>query len=111
MYITPFNHVFQTNMDDKFVAQTWASLEKAIQAIQRKNNIALSFEELYRNAYTMVWFSSLYVGRLLRLYLRNTCTRPNFRSYISMVKNYIVAWGRLLRIIWMFLLLQKLWKP
>ena len=52
---------FQTNMDDKFVAQTWASLERAIQEIQRKNNSGLSFEELYRNAYTMVWFFDLLI--------------------------------------------------
>ena len=41
-------------MDEKFVSQTWATLEKAIQEIQRKNNSGLSFEELYRNAYTLV---------------------------------------------------------
>lgn len=30
------------------------SLKTAIQEIQKKNNSGLSFEELYRNAYTMV---------------------------------------------------------
>lgn len=30
------------------------SLKVAIQEIQKKNNSGLSFEELYRNAYTMV---------------------------------------------------------
>ena len=30
------------------------SLKAAIQEIQKKNNSGLSFEELYRNAYTMV---------------------------------------------------------
>ena len=29
-------------------------LKNAIQEIQKKNNSGLSFEELYRNAYTMV---------------------------------------------------------
>lgn len=32
----------------------WDLLKNAIQEIQRKNNSGLSFEELYRNAYTMV---------------------------------------------------------
>lgn len=41
-------------MDDKYVQQTWDLLKRAIQEIQRKNNSGLSFEELYRNAYTMV---------------------------------------------------------
>ena len=34
--------------------QTWGLLKNAIQEIQQKNNSGLSFEELYRNAYTMV---------------------------------------------------------
>ncbi|XP_022087967.1 cullin-3-like [Acanthaster planci] len=45
---------FPTNMDDKYVDNIWALLKNAIQEIQRKNNSGLSFEELYRNAYTMV---------------------------------------------------------
>lgn len=64
-------------MDDKFVAQTWASLERAIQEIQRKNNSGLSFEELYRNAYTMVRVLYYSVYFLFTL-----------RFYINMGKNY-----------------------
>lgn len=45
---------FPTTMDDKYVENIWALLKNAIQEIQRKNNSGLSFEELYRNAYTMV---------------------------------------------------------
>lgn len=41
-------------MDEKFVESIWALLKNAIQEIQKKNNSGLSFEELYRNAYTMV---------------------------------------------------------
>ena len=41
-------------MDENYVATIWAGLKAAIQEIQRKNNSGLSFEELYRNAYTMV---------------------------------------------------------
>lgn len=44
----------QTNMDDKIMQDIWSLLKSAIQEIQRKNNSGLSFEELYRNAYTMV---------------------------------------------------------
>jgi hypothetical protein len=42
-------------MDDHYVNDIWTvSLKAAIQEIQKKNNSGLSFEELYRNAYTMV---------------------------------------------------------
>lgn len=41
-------------MDEQFVLEIWARLKSAIQEIQKKNNSGLSFEELYRNAYTMV---------------------------------------------------------
>ena len=42
-------------MDDRIVNDIWnKSLKAAIQEIQKKNNSGLSFEELYRNAYTMV---------------------------------------------------------
>lgn len=41
-------------MDDKYVEDIWNLLKNAIQEIQKKNNSGLSFEELYRNAYTMV---------------------------------------------------------
>ncbi|XP_061549374.1 cullin-3-B-like isoform X3 [Phycodurus eques] len=41
-------------MDEKYVENIWALLKNAIHEIQRKNNSGLSFEELYRNAYTMV---------------------------------------------------------
>lgn len=41
-------------MDEKHVMDMWNLLKSAIQEIQKKNNSGLSFEELYRNAYTMV---------------------------------------------------------
>jgi len=37
-----------------YVNNIWSLLRNAIQEIQKKNNSGLSFEELYRNAYTMV---------------------------------------------------------
>lgn len=45
---------FMATIDEQYVVQTWDLLKRAIQEIQRKNNSGLSFEELYRNAYTMV---------------------------------------------------------
>uniref|UniRef100_A0A2K6EPS1 Cullin-3 n=1 Tax=Propithecus coquereli TaxID=379532 RepID=A0A2K6EPS1_PROCO len=45
---------FPMTMDEKYVNSIWDLLKNAIQEIQRKNNSGLSFEELYRNAYTMV---------------------------------------------------------
>ncbi|CAG0912766.1 unnamed protein product [Notodromas monacha] len=45
---------FPMTMDERYVEGIWALLRDAIQEIQRKNNSGLSFEELYRNAYTMV---------------------------------------------------------
>ncbi|XP_015788171.1 cullin-3 [Tetranychus urticae] len=45
---------FPTVMDERFVTEIWSTLKNAIQEIQKKNNSGLSFEELYRNAYTMV---------------------------------------------------------
>ena len=52
-------------MDEKYVNNIWDLLKNAIQEIQRKNNSGLSFEELYRNAYTMVLHKhgeTLYTG-------------------------------------------------
>lgn len=45
---------FPMSMDEKYVQNIWGLLRNAIQEIQKKNNSGLSFEELYRNAYTMV---------------------------------------------------------
>ncbi|XP_074104942.1 cullin 3 [Cotesia typhae] len=56
---------FPTSVDEKYVENIWALLKNAIQEIQKKNNSGLSFEELYRNAYTMVlhkYGERLYTG-------------------------------------------------
>ncbi|KAL3255911.1 hypothetical protein MRX96_046646 [Rhipicephalus microplus] len=45
---------FPMSMDERYVQNIWGLLRNAIQEIQKKNNSGLSFEELYRNAYTMV---------------------------------------------------------
>lgn len=52
-------------MDERYVENIWTLLKNAIQEIQKKNNSSLSFEELYRNAYTMVlhkYGERLYTG-------------------------------------------------
>ncbi|PSN55549.1 Cullin-3 [Blattella germanica] len=56
LFSTPLLYVRQAamTMDEKYVESIWALLKNAIQEIQKKNNSGLSFEELYRNAYTMV---------------------------------------------------------
>ena len=41
-------------MEEPYVTHIWEFLRTSIVEIQRKNNSGLSFEELYRNAYTMV---------------------------------------------------------
>ncbi|XP_014225987.1 cullin-3 [Trichogramma pretiosum] len=56
---------FPTSMDERYVENIWNLLKSAIQEIQKKNNSSLSFEELYRNAYTMVlhkYGERLYTG-------------------------------------------------
>merc|ERR1719427_2597 len=45
---------FPMTMNEDYVTNIWDLLKMAIQEIQKKNNSGLSFEELYRNAYTMV---------------------------------------------------------
>jgi len=45
---------FPATVDDKFFDGLWEILRSAIQEIQKKNNGGLSFEELYRAAYTLV---------------------------------------------------------
>ncbi|VDL94555.1 unnamed protein product [Schistocephalus solidus] len=45
---------FPTSMDERHINQTWEQLKRAMLEIQKKNNSGLSFEELYRNAYTLV---------------------------------------------------------
>lgn len=46
--------MFPSHLDDKLSFGIWMTLKSAIQEIQKKNNGGLSFEELYRNAYTLV---------------------------------------------------------
>ena len=42
------------NMDESYVQSMLDLLEDAIRTIQNKDNGGLSYEELYRNAYTLV---------------------------------------------------------
>lgn len=45
---------FEMNMDESYVQSMLDLLEDAIRTIQNKDNGGLSYEELYRNAYTLV---------------------------------------------------------
>ena len=54
-------------MNDAYVDHTLDLLKRAIVEIQNKNNSGISFEELYRNAYTLVTFTVSYI--ILILYI------------------------------------------
>jgi len=75
---------FPMTMDEKFVENIWNMLKAAIQEIQHKNNSGLSFEELYRNAYTMVLHKH---GELLYSGLREVVTT----HLESKVRNDVLA--------------------
>lgn len=69
-------------MDEKYVNNIWDLLKNAIQEIQRKNNSGLSFEELYRNAYTMVLHKH---GEKLYTGLREVVTEHLINKVSNMV--------------------------
>uniref|UniRef100_A0A336KRW3 CSON014548 protein n=1 Tax=Culicoides sonorensis TaxID=179676 RepID=A0A336KRW3_CULSO len=86
-------------MDEKYVESIWNLLKNAIQEIQKKNNSGLSFEELYRNAYTMVLHKHgerLYMGlkevvtQHLEMKVRQDvlrCMHNNFLQTLNMHRN------------------------
>lgn len=82
--------ILQMTMDEKYVNSIWDLLKNAIQEIQRKNNSGLSFEELYRNAYTMVLHKH---GEKLYTGLREVVTEhlinkvSNFKGLLLIILN------------------------
>ncbi len=65
------------------------SLKTAIQEIQKKNNSGLSFEELYRNAYTMVLHKhgeKLYTGTR-EVVIEHLIQKVNCFISIYLIKN------------------------
>ncbi|XP_053697059.1 cullin-3 [Sabethes cyaneus] len=77
---------FPMTMDEKYVESIWSLLKNAIQEIQKKNNSGLSFEELYRNAYTMVLHKHgerLYTGLkdVVTLHLETKVREEVLRSF------------------------------
>lgn len=75
---------FQSSVDDRYVNNIWnSSLKTAIQEIQKKNNSGLSFEELYRNAYTMVLHKH---GEKLYTGTREVVTEHLVQKVISICK-------------------------
>lgn len=79
-------------MDEKYVNNIWDLLKNAIQEIQRKNNSGLSFEELYRNAYTMVLHKH---GEKLYTGLREVVTE-HLINKVSSATSQTSALGRML---------------
>lgn len=65
--ISSFPH--QVQVDPKFADTTWATLENAINEINKRNTFNLSFEQLYRSSYNMVLHKrgDLLYARLKRL--------------------------------------------
>lgn len=96
---------FQMNMDEKYVESIWALLKNAIQEIQKKNNSGLSFEELYRNAYTMVLHKHgerLYTGlkEVVTHHLETKVSIQKQRSFVSLFHIFLVYCRRFERTYW-----------
>lgn len=72
-------------MDEKYVESIWTLLKNAIQEIQKKNNSGLSFEELYRNAYTMVLHKH---GERLYTGLKEVVTHHLETKVLICINNY-----------------------
>jgi len=82
---------FPMTMDEKIVENIWHLLKEAIQEIQRKNNSGLSFEELYRNSYTMVLHKHgerLYSG-LKEVVTQHLETRVRNEVVVSLNNNFL----------------------
>lgn len=82
---------FPMTMDEKYVNSIWALLKNAIQEIQKKNNSGLSFEELYRNAYTMVLHKhgeKLYTG-LREVVTEHLVNKVRFDVLESLNNNFL----------------------
>ena len=76
-------------MDEKYVNGIWDLLKNAIQEIQKKNNSGLSFEELYRNAYTMVLHKH---GEKLYTGLRDVVTDHLVHKVITFKMNFFLTY-------------------
>lgn len=79
---------FPTGQDEEYINSLWNNLRRSIYEIQHKNNSGLSFEELYRSAYTMVLHKhaeKLYNGmkELFSNYLREEVSEVVMKSINS----------------------------
>ncbi len=90
---------FPMTMDEEEVEKIWTLLKEAIQEIQRKNNSGLSFEGLYRSAYTLVLHKHgerLYTGlkEAVRAHLE-TEVRPTVTAAIhnNFLQTLNAAWN------------------
>lgn len=87
-------------MDERYVESIWNLLRDAIQEIQKKNNSGLSFEELYRNAYTMVLHKHgerLYTGlkEVVTTHLeRQVCLKIHHNQSAIIISSYFRWFNR-----------------
>jgi len=91
----PLSH--QVQVDPNYAAKTWKLLRTSIEHIHRKNASGLSFEELYRNAYTMVLHKHgdyLYNGvkTTVREHLEGVCKRIVDTPDAEFVSALLAAW-------------------
>lgn len=85
------------NMTLEQAKETWAKLEAAIEKIHEQNASDLSFEELYRYAYSMVLHRHaqfLYSGmeEALRKHLRAITAELEGRSDMPFMKELLAKW-------------------
>lgn len=86
------------NITEADALDCWGKLESAIQKIHEQNASHLSFEELYRRAYTLVlhrYGAMLYTGfeNSLRGHLRNVRTKFKDKSGMAFVSEVLEQWS------------------
>jgi cullin 3 len=86
------------NMTADEARSTWAKLESAIEKIHHQNASSLSFEELYRTAYTLVLHRHgdiLYNGfeNSLRRHLRSVRDKIERKIGMSFVSEVLSQWS------------------
>eukprot|EP00892_Ulva_mutabilis_P012682 jgi/Ulvmu1/9787/UM056_0027.1 len=86
------------NITEDDALECWGVLESAIQQIHEQNASRLSFEELYRRAYTLVlhrYGAMLYTGfeSSLRNHLTNVRAKFTDKSGMAFVSEVLVQWS------------------
>lgn len=86
------------NITEADALECWGKLESAIQQIHDRNASHLSFEELYRRAYTLVlhrYGAMLYTGfeNSLRNQLKNVRAKFTDKSGMAFVSEVLAQWS------------------